>query len=63
MNGEEIFGDGVLKSFLMVLVSYDRLLVHIWQDQMTFMSAHPRFAVSTYVLVTPLQVQFVHQKR
>jgi len=37
MNGEEIFGDGVSKFSLMVLVFYVQLLVLIWQVQTTFM--------------------------
>lgn len=63
MNGEEIFGDGVLEilsdgfGFLRSAAGF------ILPVQMTSTSARRKSVVLTYVLAIPLPVPFVHRKK
>ena len=62
-RGEDIYGDGVLKFFRMVLVSCARQTALIWRDLTTFTSLRARFDGSTCEPAIRLQGRFAHRKR
>ena len=63
MNGEEIFGDGVLEILSDGFGFYAPLQVLILQVRMISMLVLHKFVVLIYELVIRLQVRFAHLKK